>query len=113
MDSITHLWLLKLNPLGSVHNVGLESFYELELPDWTSPLYSPTGNALNPPFVKKVSLYVNYFFLAWLILQLVAALFAPTKKLTKTYSQIGFPKKVAVITLQASFGHIRHLRSVS
>ncbi|KAG2736930.1 hypothetical protein G9P44_001020 [Scheffersomyces stipitis] len=101
MDSITHLWLSKSNPLGSVHNVGLESFYELESPDWTSPLYSPTGNALNPPFVKKVSLYVNYFFLAWLILQLVAALFTPTKKLTKTYSQIGFPKKVAVITLQA------------
>ncbi|ABN67247.2 metal resistance protein YCF1 [Scheffersomyces stipitis CBS 6054] len=107
MDSITHLWLSKLNPLGSVHIVGhelivgLESLYKIESPGWTSPLYSPSGNALNPLFVKKVSLYVKLVFVALLILQLVAALLTPTKKITKTYTQIGFPTKFAVISLQA------------
>ncbi|KAK6459161.1 multidrug resistance-associated protein/mitoxantrone resistance protein, ABC superfamily [Scheffersomyces xylosifermentans] len=106
------LWLAqKSQPLSALHHYNSlftpysnESTADFHIfkknPDWTSPLYSRHGNSLNPAFVQQISLYIGYFFAAFLALQLIETIAATSKKLTKSYLSKSLSYKVILTTVQ-------------
>lgn len=57
----------------SDHNLVIAESRKSSIP---SPLYSPHGNALNPPFVEFVGQIINGFFALFMFIQLYRLVFA-------------------------------------
>ncbi|ODV80944.1 uncharacterized protein CANTADRAFT_4932 [Suhomyces tanzawaensis NRRL Y-17324] len=70
-------------------------------PDWTVPLYSPTGNSLNPSFVNAVLLGLTGILAAFALIQLIQLVSLKSRQTTNKYTPTSQVFKIFLVVVQA------------